>query len=216
MSSHRGNWKQLALLLLALFGLSGCGKIFKSGTPSDSGSLSRLRTDQANLMPGTFGGNPEKTADVALSFGAFRGESSSNEHYFVSSLVLCVSHARFHGYDPAGAVKYPSADIKVGQLVLSPDGTALESIGAPNGTYDSIELELTEQCASGQSVQLVNGFGSFSTREHVKMKFVGMFEVSGQSTSVTLDLQSIVRELRKVMANSQIKPAIEYKGGRLK
>ena len=165
----------------------------------------------ASSSQGTSSGNPV----VAMKFAAYNSAASSKARELssvdalaVSSVKMCFKRLRFKQ-----ASGDSNVDLALGEVTLSPSGTELANVSVPAGTYTRIELDLDDECGSGQSLSVTNGNGSFATDEGMTIKFDGSFTYTGDSRSLELAVQAVVSALGAVTNSSQLRSAAEGASG---
>ena len=165
-----------------------------------------------NCGKGTTTGNPK--APVSLSFSPYNASAKATgsiQPMAVASLVMCFDRLRFKTADIGGSEE--EIDVYLGEVTLSPAGTNLADIEVPHGTYERIEFDLDDKCASGRSVQVQNGNGFFFTNENMTIRFEGTFTADEASGNLELFIQNIVSALNTVSSNSQIRSKAEGASG---
>lgn len=186
MSHHK--WLRPALLTAVLMmGFNNCGK-------------------------GTTTGNPK--APVSLRFAPYDASAKASSGFqpmAVASLVMCLERLRFKTASIGGDEE--DIDVYLGEVTLSPSGTDLPDIEVPYGTYERIEFDLDEDCASGRSLQVQNGNGFFFSTDNITIRFEGNFTADEASASLELFIQNIVSALNTVASNSQVRSKAEGASG---
>jgi hypothetical protein len=150
------------------------------------------------------------TSSVTFAFKAFSQAGIASDDGSLSELVMCVKRLRFKPTesDPGANVDFP-----LGEVALSPAGTNLAALEVPTGTYLRIELDLDSHCGSSRSLRITNSHGSFVTDSGVTLRFQGHFEVTSGLQTVNLGVQAIVRALRAVTQDSELRDTAESASG---
>lgn len=158
---------------------------------------------------------------VTLEFASYSGTAWYSlikpAYAAVSSATFCFKRLRFKT-ENEGTSSNPSQDsdnldFAIGEITISPSGTALGSVQLPKGTYTRIEFDLEKDCTSAKSVQVSNTSGNFSTNDRVTVKFEGTFTMGDSAAKVSLGVQSIVSALDTVTSDSEIKNKLEAASG---
>lgn len=116
----------------------------------------------------------------------------SNAYAGVSDLKFCFKRLRFKKdvTDIDDPLVDENIDLNLGEISISSAGTSLSIVNIPADTYYRVEFDLEPSCA-GQSMQLSNDFGVYSSTENIKIKFDGVFVVDGSET-LQLGVQDIL------------------------
>lgn len=135
----------------------------------------------------------------------------------VTSLKMCFKRLRFKANDvntTSPATDSGNVDFPIGEITVSAAGASLGAVTVPAGTYRRIEFDLDSHCASGKSVQLVNGNGSFSSNQTITVKFSGAFDANVDGT-LTLGVQTILDQMN-AYNGTDLKTALEGVSGNLR
>jgi hypothetical protein len=168
---------------------------------------------------GTATGNPLITLrfDTYTASRGFGVPFVTSSYATVSSLTLCFKRLRFKADDDDVTTDPENdddnADFEIGEITVSSTGTSLGAINVLNGTYERIEFDLEDDCASGKSMQLTNSSGSFSTNSRISIKFDGSLTIAGVATTLDLQLDSIVTALDGAASNGDLKTLSENASG---
>lgn len=165
-----------------------------------------------------------KTHQIAIQFGSY----TSAKYKFmrlllpeakaaVSSLNLCFKRLRFKTAEDPAVTDNPTADgdnidFGLGSVDISSGATSLGTITLPEGNYTRIEFDLESDCASGKSINLVNGNGSYSSTDRITIKFEGHFTANADGV-LTLGVQQIIDSLNSYNGGSALKVAAESISG---
>lgn len=128
----------------------------------------------------------------------------------VSSAVFCFKRVRF---------KFPSGssggnlDFEIGSVTLNPAGASLGDVRVPTGTYERVEFDLSDDCGTNSSVDLVVDAVTYSTDDSISIRFDGDFTVNDDSQVLQLGLQAIINQLDTVTNDNEIKTKAEAASG---
>jgi hypothetical protein len=163
---------------------------------------------------------------IQLQFGAYTTAQQKNPIWkflevpkanaAVSSLKMCFKRLRFKAADQDTAAPDTASDnvdFAIGEITVGITGASLGAIAVPAGNYKRIEFDLDSTCASGKSIQLVNGNGSFSSTQRMTIKFRGNFDATTDGT-LTLGVQTILDALN-AYNSTDLKVAVEAISGDL-
>jgi hypothetical protein len=164
---------------------------------------------------GTTGGNPVIVQVNSASY--------LSDHWYtiipsaqaaVSDLRLCFKRLRFKKDKSATADDSGSAnvDFSPGEVTLSTGGNSLGTVVIPSATYRRIEIDLEPNCpnsSSGLSVRTTNNTGTYSSTQHIQIKFEGTFVADDKTKVLNLDFQNIITAMDSVTNSSQIKNKLE-------
>lgn len=182
----------VALIALALFGCAPGGNGTSTGNP-----LVDIRIGSFNATAVA-----QKTGVSAMA---------------VNSLKFCFKRVRFkmsgETTNPDPTIDEDNIDFDLGEVTISSLGTNLQSISLPLGTYERVEFDLEDDCASNKSVQLDNANGSFSTSDRITIRFDGNFTHDGSSDILNLGIQNIISALNTVSNSLEIKNKAEGASG---
>ncbi|MBC7741620.1 MAG: hypothetical protein H7061_05460 [Bdellovibrionaceae bacterium] len=171
--------------------------------------------------------NSNSSAAIQLQMGSYTTSHFKNKllqllapqeaQAAVSNLKMCFKRLRFKAADVDTAT--PSADASnqdfaIGEVTISNSGALLGLVSIPQGTYQRIEFDLDTNCASGKSIQLVNGNGSFSSTSTMTIKFRGNFVASADG-ALTLGVQTILTALNSYTGAADFKTTVESISGTL-
>ncbi|WII73726.1 hypothetical protein QJS83_07535 [Bdellovibrio sp. 22V] len=134
----------------------------------------------------------------------------------VTSLKMCFKRLRFKLADEnttSPETNEDNVDFAIGEVTISSSGASLGTVSVPPGTYKRIEFDLDSDCASGKSIQLTNGNGSFSTNQTITIKFSGTFTADTDG-ALTLGVQNILDQLNSYNG-PDLKVAAESVSGEL-
>ncbi|MCM2280985.1 MAG: hypothetical protein NDI61_03970 [Bdellovibrionaceae bacterium] len=189
--------------IMKAVGLSAC-VLALTGCGSDKASSVTL-----NLKLGTYSTAEAKLMDLLIP----------RSHAAVSSAQLCFKRLRFKTTDTntdASEVESSedNVDFQIGEVSLSPTSTSLGAITLPAGTYRRVEFDLENNCGSGNSVELVNDNGSYSSQERITIKFSGQFDANDDGV-LTLGAQNILDQLNNYSGTGSLKDAAEAVSGEL-
>ncbi len=153
------------------------------------------------------------TGSYVVSFSSY---SRSN----VSALKFCVKRIRFKtdGETTSGdpSSDEDNIDFDLGEVTIDSSGSNLSSVSVPQGTYKRVEIDLEDHCASGKSLQITNGNGTFSTTQRISVKFEGTFTAEKSAEgALELGIQLIINALDTVTNNSEIRDQAESVSGTL-
>lgn len=129
-------------------------------------------------------------------------------HAAATQVKFCFKRLRFK---PDSSTSGSNYDLTLGEIELDPAGTNLVTVNVPRGIYGRIEFDLENECdgtPGKPSVSFVNGVTTYSTQDHITIKFEGTFEVSAAST-VTLDVDLLLDALDGVTNDGDIKTSLE-------
>ncbi len=155
---------------------------------------------------GTRQGNPggARTSTLQLEVGAI-------QHASISQLSMCFSDLRL--YPSQSTTPVPLA-IAATEVSASAASVSLTQAEVPSGTYSRLEADLKTSCASGKSMLVSNGNGTFSSTETITLKFNGVVALQAGSThSVKIEAQPIADELPAVANDSAVKSTSEATAG---
>ena len=164
--------------------------------------------------------NNSENHQIAIQFGSYTTAKSKILNFFipdanaaVSSLNMCFKRLRFKTADDPSVTSDPSSDndnidFNLGSVDISSGATSLGTISLPEGNYTRIEFDLENSCASGKSLSLVNGNGSFSSTERITIKFEGNFTANADGV-LTLGVQQILNSLNSYNGGSSLKVTAE-------
>ncbi|MCB0357743.1 MAG: hypothetical protein KDD40_12075, partial [Bdellovibrionales bacterium] len=138
-------------------------------------------------------------------------------HANVSSLKMCFKRLRFKlddvdTTDPS--LDNDNVDFDLGEVTLSSTGTYLGEVVIPAGTYKRIEFDLESDCVSGNSLELTNDNGSYTSNERITIKFSGLFEANVDGT-LNLGVQTILNQLNNHNGAVSLKQSAEAASGDL-
>lgn len=161
-----------------------------------------------NNSEGTSTGNPL----VNIRSGTYSALSAMT----VSEARFCFRRVRFKqageltNSDPT--VDEDNIDFFIGEKILSTVGDNFGNVRVPPGNYVRIEFDLDNSCGNGYSVYLINGISSFTSNQHISIKFTGNITINSD-LSLELALQNLINELNTVTTNSEIKTKLESISG---
>jgi len=126
----------------------------------------------------------------------------------VSNVKFCFKRLRFK---PDSNTSGSDFDVNLGEVDINPNGTNLLTVAVPIGTYRRIEFDLENECdgtPDTPSVTVTNLNGTFTTLDHVTIKFEGSYTVS-QSGTLSLDVDSLFDALDTIASGNDIKTVLE-------
>lgn len=101
------------------------------------------------------------------------------------------------------------------QLVSAlPSGTYLQPVTVPPGTYDQVEIRLSDSCAN-TSLALQNRQGRISLRRGVTMRFVGSLSITATDQQLRLNLAPIMSALGRAHDAAEAEDALDHTDGGL-
>ena len=190
------NMLHLALLLILTLMSTGCGPGTSTGNPvspvtvrmEDKQPLAWLKRSWDILIPSAYAG--------------------------ISNVKFCFKRLRFK---PDSSTAGSNFDLVLGEVDIVPGGTNLLTVSVPNGTYTRIEFDLDKVCEGtpgkpSVSYTNTNTTLSYSSLDHITIKFDGAYEVSSSGT-LTLDIDLLLDALEPVNNNGDIKTALEAVSG---
>lgn len=136
----------------------------------------------------------------------------------VRRLTFCFKSIRFIPYidlnNPDPNAKTHTLDFNVDDVDYLSSGTDISYVSVPSGAYQTIQLFLTPQCASGRSLHITNNNGIFSTLSDITLTFTASpLTINDNTSRVNLNLDNIITNLLSVTAENQIKTAAESSSG---
>lgn len=166
-----------------------------------------------------------ETATVSMQMGTYTTAQSfwldlllPKAHASVSDLKFCFKRLRFKTAleDTASPeTSEDNIDFNLGEVTIDSQGTYLSDIVVPKGIYKRVEFDLESDCLSGNSVQLVNNNGGFSSSDRITIKYEGELVIDGDGT-LTLDTQPILDAMNNYNGSgSSIKDTLEAVTGTL-
>lgn len=186
--------KTLILNILFLLILTSCGGGTTTGNPVSEPVNVRMEDQQPFAL-------------LKKSWDMFLPSAFAN----ASSVKFCFKRLRFK---PDSSTSGSNFDLTLGEVTIDPAGTNLLTVNVPRGTYGRIEFDLEKECdgtPGKPSVSFTNG-ASYSTQDHITIKFDGTFVVSAAST-VTLDIDALLDALDTVANDNEIKTKLETATG---
>lgn len=169
--------------------------------------------------------NPGSTSVVDLNLSSFNVASAESQvlefiipsaHAAVSDLRFCFKRLRFKRADEDTLDELGSednVDFEIGEFIIDENGTLLGDVEIPTGDYKRIEFDLEDNCGSGNSVELMNDYGSFTSSDRITVKFKGNFTASQANESVSLGVQSILEAMNDFNGSTSLKDALEAASG---
>lgn len=155
---------------------------------------------------------------VNLSMGSYTTAGFSqffipSAHAAVSDLRLCFKRLRFKKSvtDIDDPLVDENIDLTLGEVSISATGTNLATVNIPADTYYRIEFDLEPSCA-GNSLNLSNDFGVYSSTDSIKIKFDGVFVVNG-AESLQLGVQDILNAANSYNGVGSIRDHMEAVSG---
>lgn len=138
-------------------------------------------------------------------------------HAAVSSLNVCFKRLRFKPVDENSDDLDPTddednIDFDLGQMDLSSAGTTLTSVVIPEGVYRRIEIDLENHCAGGNSIELTNDQGTFSSTERITIKFSGTFTAS-DTVVLQLGVQDLIDALNAYNGSGSLRDVAQGVSG---
>lgn len=130
----------------------------------------------------------------------------------VSDITFCIKKIRFKP-DSSSSEDDETFEFNLGEVSLTNTGTQLDAVTVPHNTYKRVEIDLSNDCSSGFSVQTTNDSGNFNTDDSVTIKFDGDLALSGSENNLFLNVQQLVNALDTVTNNDDIKGALESISG---
>lgn len=118
-----------------------------------------------------------------------------------------------HGPELNSGLVEDNVDFNIGEVTVSSAGASLGTIEIPANKYSRIEFDLEPDCASGKSVQLTNGQGTFTSDQRITVKFDGNFDANVDGT-LTLGVQTILDQLN-TFNGGDLKVTLEAASGDL-
>ena len=154
---------------------------------------------------GTSTGNPL----VAVQFKSFTAFAMGQVSTLnVSNLKMCFKRLRFKPV--SGLVD--NIDLFLDEVTVVSTGTMIIAVNIPPGTYSRVEFDLDTHCASGKSVQVTNGTGSFTSIDTMTIRFDGNLVLTA-AQNLDLNVQAIISALNTVTSDADIKVKAESVGG---
>lgn len=130
----------------------------------------------------------------------------------IQTLTICFKRIRFKG--APGDSGGQNVDLRIGEVTLSPQGTTLQNVTVPAGTYRRIEFDIDDKtCPSNRSIHVTNTNGTFDTKDSITIRFEGNITITGTQQSLFLNIQTVVSALANVTSGNQIKDAAEGADG---
>ena len=154
---------------------------------------------------GTSTGNPLVVVQFK-SFTAFAAGQASTLN--VLNLKMCLKRLRFKPV--SGLVD--NIDLFLDEVTVVTSGTMITAVNVPPGTYSRVEFDLDTHCASGKSVQVTNGAGTFTSIDTMTIRFDGNLVLT-TAQNLNLNVQAIVSALNTVTSDADIKIKAESVGG---
>lgn len=186
----RKNPVLIALILVTLVSLSGCGE---AGVGLQFGQYVAYSPLPNWLVP--------------------------TAHAAVTEAKLCFKRLRFKT-DSSGTTTDPvndedNVDFEIGLVTLSSNGTSLGSVdlSGSNEIFRRVEFDLEDGCGTGYSLRITNGNGSFSTNSRVTLKFTGQFDAQGSDRVIEFGVDSLITDLDAVSSSGTLKDAAEGVSG---
>ncbi len=169
------------------------------------GSFLFLITAGCANSNGTSTGNPL----VALQFKSFTAFAMGQVGELnVSNLKMCFKRLRFK---PVSGLA-ENIDLVLDEVSVVSTGTMITAANVPAGTYSRVEFDLDTHCASGKSVQVTNGTGSYASVDTMTIRFDGNL-VLASAQNLDLNVQAIISALNNATSNGDIKIKAEFVGG---
>ena len=133
----------------------------------------------------------------------------------IGTLRLCFKRVRFKlsDTDDLGGDD-ENIDFFIGEVDISDAGTVLGQVEVPAKSYKRIEFDLEDGCGTGNSLELINDNGVYTTSDRITIKFAGNFEATDGS-SVVLGTQAIMDQLNNYSGSGSLKDAAETISGNL-
>lgn len=192
------------LLLSLIFILTSCGQQEEETLSSSSSGVKR---------------------PVTISLGSYTTASYSpldflipKSYAAVSDLKFCFKRLRFKKEleDTVDETVEDNIDLELGQVTISDSGTLLGTVEVPEDTYKRVEFDLEEDCDGTikNSLDLINGSGSFSSTDRITIKFEGTFVVDGEE-NLELGVQNILSAANAYDGVGSLKDALEAVSGNL-
>jgi hypothetical protein len=182
--------------------------LFVLPTPVFFNSCSQAPTEKTQPLE-TDIGNPLVEVKVGkYNMGAQNFSPFEEANAAITSLTWCfqIMHLRPKGDDKFRVFLHFTRD----EVPLTPNGTHIEDLPIPDGTYDLIAIELKDNCLPNKkSVQVTNNNGSFSINDQTFLMLDGDVTVSGPGSEITFNIQNFVHVLNDVTDDSQIKPFMQ-------
>ncbi len=159
---------------------------------------------------GTTTDNPKPT--LSLQVGSFAEILDADEP--VPQIFLCVEQIRLLKPDDDDG-----DDVRIdlnGEnqiLNLRPDGTVLDFIDVPVGSYGRVELRLSSDCG-GVSAAVSNANGDYAISEEVNLRFRGSVTNNGSIKRLVLDMDQMVTGLVDAKNRNDVEEALtDFEGG---
>lgn len=165
-----------------------------------------------------------KTVAIGLQYGSYTTASfrwydllMPRAHAAVSDLKFCFKRLRFKRDDldtSQPTSDEDNVDFLLGKVSVSSSGTYLGEVTIPSGTYKRIEFDLEPDCAGGNSLEVTNSNGTYTTSDRITIKFTGEFTASDDGV-LTLGVQNILDALNSYNGSTTLKDAAESASGSL-
>ncbi len=184
---------------------------------------------------GTTGGNPINptpspigsggTASVQVSYAPFASALNASAAYSLhnglapmaklisnhdsralTAMSICFKRIRFK---PDESYSGTEVTLNLSEQTLNPSGGTIGQISVTAGIYRRVELDIANVCGQGRSIVFTNSNGTFSTDDHIQLRFEGQINVDMTSESALLSLNSLIEKLDSVSADGDIKNLAE-------
>ncbi len=160
-------------------------------------------------------GNPTVTLELGKS-GSQAARLNQDRRmvpFAVSMLRFCFKRVRFKVDSSDSAADASSYELEVGDVLFQNDVEALETLEIPVGTFERVEFDLDDHCATASSLQVSNDHGTFSTDDHITIKFEGLFTVEKDTKNWIFLLDALLVAMDSINDGAQIKAAAEAVSG---
>ena len=185
--------KRLIILILLIVTISSCGE------------------------GGTTTGNPVK---IQMSFNAYNNTFAKlisdlfikKAHADLSELKLCFKRVRFKATSDSAA---SDIELELGEVSINQEGTDLGEVEISDSTYRRIEFDIDNDCddTTKPSVQIMNDNGTFTSDDHITIKFEGEFKPS-EDGDLDMYVQNIVDSVKDYqVSDGEIKDILEDVSG---
>jgi hypothetical protein len=108
-----------------------------------------------------------------------------------------------------------SVDFSIGEVSLDSNGVFLGAVTLPKGTYQRIEFDLENNCGSGQSIELTNGYGSYKSSKKVTIRFEGEFVADDASEVLMLNTKELMDAANEYKGATSLAETFKNISGRL-
>lgn len=166
---------------------------------------------------GTTTGNPIK---VQMSFNSYNNSFArvisnlfiKQAHADLTELRLCFKRVRFKTTSSSSA---GDIELELGEVSINQEGTDLGEVEISDTTYRRIEFDIDKNCddTSKPSIQIMNDNGTFTSDDHITIKFEGEFKPSDDG-DLDMYVQNIVDSVKNYqLSDGELKEVLEEVSG---